>query len=70
MLQLNLRDCLYIDVVESTKKKHKKNKRRHHAVEDIAVSSPGREESVSNQRSIKLKIKLGDQLISSSDATM
>ena len=28
------------------------------------------EESVPSQRPIKLKIKLGDQLISSSDATM
>ena len=49
-----------------TKKKHKKNKRKHCTVE---VPSP-QGEDVPTHRPIKLKIKLGDQLISSSDATM
>ena len=61
-------DSVYLDVVEGTKKKHKKKRKRH--VEDPTVDSPRGEDSVLSQRPIKLKIKLGDQLISSSDATM
>lgn len=54
--------------LEGTKKKHKKNKRKHCSVENLEV--PDVEESVPTHRPIKLKIKLGDQLISSSEATM
>ncbi len=57
------------DAIEGTKKKHKKNKRKHY-VEEIAGVSLGTEESVPSLRPIKLKIKLGDQVMSSSDATM
>lgn len=54
--------------LEGTKKKHKKNKRKRCTVESLDV--PDVEESVLTHRPIKLKIKLGDQLISSSETTM
>lgn len=62
------------DVIEGTKpKKRKKSKHRHHPSDNLDVDSLGlgtTDEPISSTRPIKLKIKLGDQLISSSDATL
>jgi hypothetical protein len=63
MTVMELSDSLSV----GTKKKHKKNKRRHCPVD---VPSPLGEDAAPSLRPIKLKIKLGDQLISSSEATM
>ena len=61
---------------DAVKKKHKKNKhKKHHVLEDGDVNSSRsdgfvKEDVSSIHRPIKLKIKLGDELISSSNATM
>ena len=60
---------------ESVKKKRKKSKRKHHSArgdsaEVISSRRRAREDDVPSHKPIKLKIKLGDQLISSSDATL
>ena len=66
---------MYIsDIVESPKKKHKKNKHKKRCTPEVEdgpslVDKRVREDTASIHRPIKLKIKLGDQLISSSSAT-
>lgn len=52
----------------STKKKRKKSKHKHSTAENLDVVRRSGKEAI--HRPIKLKIKLGDQLISSSETTM